>query len=95
MSLRNVDRPLSCFMTCIVRPGNQTAKHNQHTTTNDTNLFQLILPILQIQMFPDGRVLTSESDNLLPVEVIEQPRIDLSWELKKKQRTFVRRGYHL
>lgn len=34
-------------------------------------------------MLLDSRVLTSESDNLLPVEIIKQPRVDLPRELKK------------
>ena len=46
-----------------------------------TNLFKLVLATLQIQMLPDRRVLASESDNLLPIEVVEQPRVDFPREL--------------
>lgn len=80
-------------MTCITRPRNQITKDNECTVICQTNLFELVLPILQIQMFPDSRILTSESDNLLPIEIIKQPRIDLSRELKEEWRwTSIRWG---
>ena len=71
VSFRNVDRLLSCFMTCITCPSGQTRKDRERTTTHKTNLFKFVFPILQIQMLPDLRVLTSKSDDLLPVEVIK------------------------
>jgi hypothetical protein len=37
-------------------------------------------------MFPNGRVLTSESDDLLPVEIVKQPRVDLPRELNKRRK---------
>ena len=68
VSFRNVDRPFSCFITC---PRSQITKYNECAALRETNLFKFILPILQIQMLLDLGVLTSESDNLLPVKVIE------------------------
>ena len=46
-----------------------------------TDLFELIFALLQVQVFPDIWVLASESDNLPPIEIIKQPRVDLSREL--------------
>ena len=71
VSFRNVDRLLSCFMTCTTCPRSQMTKDNECTAERETNLFKLIFPILQIQMFPDDRVLASKGDDLLPVKVIE------------------------
>lgn len=71
VSFRSVDRLLSCFMTCTTRPRSQRTKDNECTAGHKTDLFKFIFPVLQIQMFPDDRVLASKGDDLLPVKVIE------------------------
>lgn len=60
------------------------SRGEERTAACTTNLFELILSLLQIQMFPDSRVLTSESNDLFPIEIIKQPRIDLPRELKRE-----------
>ena len=51
-----------------------------------TDLFELIFALLQVQMFPNIWVLASESDNLPPIEIIKQPRVDLPRELANVER---------
>lgn len=38
----------------------------------ESDHFEFILPVLQLEMSPDGRVLLCEGNDLLPVEIINQ-----------------------
>lgn len=44
-------------------------------------MLQFVLFILEIQMFSDSWVLPRKLSNLVPIQVIDQPRVNLPWEL--------------
>ena len=47
-----------------------------------TNLLELVLALLKIEVSPDDRILPREFGDLCAVEIVDQARVDFSWELQ-------------
>lgn len=50
---------------------------------NRVHLLQLVFPFLESQVHPHSRVLARKLLDLSTIQVVQQPRVDLSWELGK------------
>jgi len=82
-SARSVDRLLSCFITYtrIALVASVYTTPTLHVRRRGTHLLKLVFSFLKIQMTPYARILSRELDNLFPIQVVYQSRVDFAREL--------------